>query len=47
MKPDPAVKSEHGIKRERDEEVDELVASSSARKAKTRPFAKGEVVDLD
>ena len=45
--PAPAPKSERGVKRERDEEMDEILASSSARKVKTRPFTKGEIVELD
>ena len=41
------MKPERHLKREHDEEIDELVASSSARKAKTRPFVDREVVELD
>ena len=40
-------KSERGVKRERDEEMEEMIASFSARKVKTHPFTRGEIVELD
>lgn len=39
------VKIERGIKRERDEEYDEMMASASAKKVKG-PIANGETVEL-
>ena len=36
-----------GVKRERDEEYDEILASAQVKKAKTRPFGYRERVVLD
>ena len=47
VKNESGVKSELSLKRERDEEHDGLMASASARRARTRPFTNGEVVELD
>ena len=47
VKNEGGVKSERSLKRERDEEYDGLMASASARRARTRPFTNGEVVELD
>ena len=39
-------KSEHGVKKERDQHGD-LIESSTAKRVKTRPFEQGETVALD
>ena len=41
------VKGERGIKRERDEEYDELMRSAITQKVKTRAFEHGETIELD
>ena len=41
------IKGERGIKRERDEEYDELMRSAITKKVKTRAFEPGETIELD
>ena len=40
-------KAERGMKRERDEEYDELVRSAVTKKVKPRSFEHGETIELD
>ncbi|KAK3171107.1 hypothetical protein OEA41_003191 [Lepraria neglecta] len=47
VKNESGVESERSLKRERNEEYDGLMASASARRARTRPFTNAEVVELD
>ena len=47
VKQETSTSPQHGIKRERDEEVEQLIASSSAKKVKnSRPMENGEVMNL-
>ena len=41
------IKGECGIKRERDEEYDELMRSAVTKKVKIRAFEHGETIELD
>lgn len=45
-KAEHGIKTERGFKRERDQEYDNLLASASEKKARTRPFTNREIVEL-
>lgn len=52
IKPEASIKSEkikveRGFKREHDPEYENIIKSSTAKKAKTRPFEQGETIELD
>ena len=40
-------KAERGIKREHDDEYDEIIRSAVSKKAKTHSFEHGETIELD
>ena len=38
---------ERGVKKERDREYEDMIKSSTPKRVKTRPFERGEIIELD